>query len=143
MYKRQVENKLLTIFGLRTLSADDPRYIGSYINDFNKDLAYHNGCVWPWLLGPFIKAFVKTKNHERTWREYAYQNFLKPMFDVFGENWDGSICEIFNGDPPFAPQGCITQAWSVAETLRAWVEDIEQIRPKYEDKFFLLHEISV
>ncbi|MDH7516769.1 MAG: amylo-alpha-1,6-glucosidase [Candidatus Thermoplasmatota archaeon] len=138
-----VENRLLTIFGLRTLAVDDPRYIGGYIGDFNRDLAYHNGCVWPWLLGPFIKAFVKTKNYERTWREYAYQNFLKPMFDVFGENWDGSIYEIFDGDPPFVPQGCITQAWSVAEILRAWVEDIEQIKPKYDYNFFLLHEISI
>jgi len=54
------------------------------------------------------------------------------MIDVYGTSWDGSIHEIFDGDPPYAPQGCITQAWSVAEILRAWIEDIENMRPKYE-----------
>ncbi len=61
---KDVEDKLLTIFGLRTLSPDDTRYLGNYIGDHNRDQAYHNGIVWPWLMGPFIKAFVKTKKHE-------------------------------------------------------------------------------
>jgi len=56
-----VQDKLLTIFGLRTLSPDDPNYKGSYIGPYNKDIAYHNGTVWPWLLGPFIKAFLKIR----------------------------------------------------------------------------------
>jgi len=137
-----VENKLLTIFGPRTLSPEDSRYKGKYIGNFNKDLAYHNGTVWPWLMGPFIKAFVKVNNCEKAKRDYAYQNFLKPMFDVFGEKWDGSVYEIFDADPIYVPQGCITQAWSVAEILRAWVEDIEKIQPKYEN-IFLSHEICV
>ncbi|UCD14101.1 MAG: glycogen debranching enzyme family protein [Thermoplasmatales archaeon] len=136
-----VQKNLLTIFGLRTLSSDDPRYKGTYLGDYNRDIAYHNGTVWPWLMGPFIKAFVKTKNHELAWREFAFQNFLKPMFDAFGDNWDGSICEIFDGDPPHLPRGCITQAWSVAEILRSWIEDIENISPKYEN--ILLHKIGV
>jgi len=64
------------------------------------------------------------------------------MLDVFGEScWDGSIYEIFDGSPPYLPRGCITQAWSVAEILRCWVEDIENITPKYEDVF--LHKIRV
>jgi predicted glycogen debranching enzyme len=136
-----VLKNLVTIFGLRTLSPQDSRYKGTYFGDYNKDLAYHNGTVWPWLLGPFIKAFVNVKHHEPAWRRYAYQHFLQPMFEVFGEHWDGSLYEIFDGDPPFAPQGCITQAWSVAEILRAWIEDIEGIRPTYKD--LLLHEIGV
>ncbi len=138
----EVQNKLLTVFGLRTLSPDDSRYKGKYIGNFNKDLAYHNGTVWPWLMGPFIKAFVKINDHDETCRDYAYQNFLKPMFDIFGKRWDGSINEIFDADPIYAPQGCISQAWSVAEILRAWVEDIERIQPKYE-KIFLSHEVCV
>jgi predicted glycogen debranching enzyme len=137
-----VENKLLTIFGLRTLSPEDSRYKGKYIGNFNKDLAYHNGTIWPWLLGPFIKAFVKINDHDKKCRDYAYRNFLKPMFGIFGKKWDGSIYEIFDGDPIYAPQGCISQAWSVAEILRAWVEDIERIQPKYEN-IFLSHEICV
>jgi len=136
-----VQKKLLTLFGLRTLTKDDSRYIGTYIGDYNKDIAYHNGTVWPWLLGPFIKAFIKIKNYESIWREYAFQNFLKPMFDIFGDNWDGSMYEIFDGDSPHLPRGCITQAWSVAEILRSWVEDIENITPKYEN--ILLHKIGI
>ena len=132
-----VEEKLVTAFGLKTLSSDDPRYMGSYIGEYNKDLAYHNGTIWPWLLGQFIKAFIKTKDGRGEWREYAYNTFLKPMLTMFGENWDGSIPEIYDGDPPHTPRGCITQAWSVAEIFRAWVEDIEGITPKYEKKYFL------
>ena len=138
-----VKEKLLTIFGLRTLSPDDTRYKGTYIGDYNKDISYHNGTVWPWLLGPFIKAYVKVNNYDKKSREYAYENFLKPMFNVFGDQWDGSIHEIFDGDPIYAPQGCITQAWSVAEILRAWVEDIEKISPQHEQIFFSSLEISV
>jgi glycogen debranching enzyme len=63
------------------------------------------------------------------------------MFDAIGNEWDGSIHEIFDGDSPYLPRGCISQAWSVAEILRAWVEDIENIRPQYEENF--LHKISV
>jgi predicted glycogen debranching enzyme len=136
-----VQHSLVTLFGLRTLSPEDPRYKGTYLGNHNRDVAYHNGTVWPWLLGPFIKAFIKVKNHEPGQRRYAYQNFLRPMLDVYGEPWDGSIHEIFDGDPPFVPHGCITQAWSVAETLRTWVEDIENITPKYAA--VLLHEVGV
>ena len=137
-----VSKKLLTIFGLRSLSPDDPGYKGKYIGNYNKDIAYHNGTVWPWLLGQFIKAFVKVKKYDSESRKYAYNNFLRPMLEVFDEKWDGSIYEIFDGDPVYTPRGCISQAWSVAEILRAWAEDIEDISPIYE-KVFLLSEISV
>jgi glycogen debranching enzyme len=137
-----VEKNLFTIFGLRSLSPYDPNYKSKYIGDYNKDIAYHNGIVWPWLMGPFIKAYVKVNNYNKTSREYAFNKFLKPMLDVFGNKWDGSINEIFDGEPIYAPRGCITQAWSVAEILRAWVEDIEFIKPKYEN-IFKLSEIRV
>jgi predicted glycogen debranching enzyme len=127
----EIQKELVTIFGVRTLSPNDSNYKGTYIGNYNKDIAYHNGTVWPWLMGPFIKAFVKIKNQ----RKYAFENFLKPMLDVFGEQWDGSIYEIFDGNPIYAPGGCITQAWSVAEILRSWVEDIEKISPEYETIF--------
>ncbi len=128
-----VRGELVTVFGLRTLSPKDSRYKGCYFGDYNKDEAYHNGTVWPWLMGPFVKAFIKTKPNGPIWREFAYRNFLVPMFDVFGENWDGGIHEIFDGDPIYSPRGCITQAWSVSEILRCWVEDVENIRPEYEE----------
>jgi len=145
MQEKIVENvreKLVTIFGLRTLSSDDSRYKGNYLGYHNRDVAYHNGIVWPWLMGSFIKAFVKVKNNTPSFREYAFETFLKPMFDIFGENWDGSIYEIFDGNSPYMPRGCITQAWSVAEILRTWVEDIENISPMYND-IFNSHEIRV
>ncbi len=132
---KEVQEKLVTIFGLRTLSPNNLEYKGSYLGEYNRDIAYHNGTVWPWLMGPFIKSFIKVKNYEHSWRKYAFENFLEPMFHVFGKNWDGSIYEIFDGDPPYAPRGCISQAWSVAEILRSWVEDIENISPIYKNIF--------
>jgi len=128
-----VRDELVTVFGLRTLSPKDSRYKGCYFGDYNKDEAYHNGTVWTWLMGSFVKAFVKIKPDGPIWREFAYRNFLVPLLDVFGENWDGGIHEIFDGDSIYSPRGCITQAWSVSEILRTWVEDIENIQPKYED----------
>lgn len=136
-----VEDKLLTVFGLKTLSSDHPEYKGKYLGDYNKDIAYHNGTVWPWLLGPFVTSYVKTHGSDSKTRKKAYKNFLQPMLQIFGEEWDGSINEIFDGNPPHNKRGCITQAWSVAEILRCWVEDIENIKPKFNDKF--LHKIRV
>jgi len=132
---KEVQERLVTIFGLRTLSPDNIEYKGSYLGEYNRDIAYHNGTVWPWLMGPFIKSFIKVKNYEHEWRKYAFENFLEPMFHVFGKNWDGSIYEIFDGEPPYAPRGCISQAWSVAEILRSWVEDIENISPIFKNIF--------
>jgi predicted glycogen debranching enzyme len=137
-----IRDNLLTPFGLRTLAPHDSRYLGTYLGMHNRDIAYHNGTVWPWLLGPYIKGFIKLKNQMPVWRDFAYKTFLKPMLEIYGDQWDGAIHEIFDGDSPYKPQGCISQAWSVAEILRAWVEDIEGISPKYEN-FFLLHEVSV
>jgi glycogen debranching enzyme len=133
---KQIKENLLTIFGLRTLSMNNQNYKGSYIGGYNKDEAYHNGTVWPWLLGPFIKGYLRIYKTKKD-RIYSYNKFLKPMIDVFGPNWDGSIYEIFDGSPIYYPRGCISQAWSVAEILRAWVEDIENIKPLYESKLMI------
>jgi predicted glycogen debranching enzyme len=137
----ELQKSLVTIFGLRTISPQDSRYKGTYLGNHHRDFAYHNGTVWPWLLGPFIKAYVKVHDHDPAQRQYAFHNFLQPMLDVYGDSWDGSIYEIFDGDPPYAPHGCITQAWSVAEILRTWVEDIENITPRYES--LVLNEVGV
>ncbi len=129
-----VQRELLTAYGLRTLARSDPRYRGMYVGDRrSRDQAYHNGTVWPWLLGPFITAFLKTKGHGDFNREYALKNFILPLFtqQIF-QACLGTLSEIFDGDAPHAPRGCIAQAWSVAEPLRAYVEDVMQVRPKYE-----------
>jgi len=131
-----VWKQLLTPFGLRTLSSSDPRYIGKYEGDRRqRDVAYHNGTVWPWLLGPFTSAFLKLRNYDAHWRSIAFENFLKPLFTVELHHAGlGSISEIFDGDSPHEARGCIAQAWSVAEPLRAYVEDVLLKRPPYEKR---------
>jgi len=121
-------------YGLKTLPDNDSRYIGEYLGDWgHRDSAYHNGTVWVWLLGPFTTAFLKTKNHEEYWRKFAFKNFLQPLFRVqFSQAGLGTISEIFDGDEPHLPRGCIAQAWSVAEPLRVYVEDVALNRPPHE-----------
>jgi predicted glycogen debranching enzyme len=121
-------------YGLKTLPETDPRYIGKYLGDWaHRDSAYHNGTVWAWLLGPFTTAFLKTKNHEERWRKFAFKSFLQPLFrEEIHRAGLGTISEIFDGDAPHRPRGCISQAWSVAEPLRAYVEDVAFVRPPHE-----------
>jgi len=129
-----VLHELLTPFGLRSLVRNDPRYIGVYAGDRrSRDKAYHNGTVWPWLLGPFITAFLKVKGHSGLRRDYVMKNILEPFFakHVLGAKL-GTASEICDGDPPHAPKGCILQAWSIAEPLRAYVEDVLYVRPEFE-----------
>ncbi len=95
----------------------------------NRDTAYHNGTAWPWLLGAYVKAYLKVHNNS----ESSLENMraLLEGFDVHLETSAGigSISEVFDGDYPHAPGGCIAQAWSVAEILRAYVEDVLGIKP--------------
>ncbi len=121
-------------YGLGSLSSADPGYIGRYVGGFDhRDTAYHNGTVWAWLLGPFVTAFLKVKKHKAYWRRFAFEEFLRPVFlEQTLRAGLGTISEIFDGDPPHSPRGCISQAWSVAEPLRAYVEDILLKRPPYE-----------
>jgi len=134
-----VHHELLTSYGLRSLTKSDPKYIGTYAGDRrSRDKAYHNGTAWPWLLGPFTTAFLKTKGHTEFRREYALKNFLLPLFtEQILKAGIGTVSEIFDGDPPHMPRGCISQAWSIAEPLRAYVEDVMQVRPRYEKEVFL------
>jgi glycogen debranching enzyme len=134
-----LHRELLTPYGLRTLARNDPRYIGVYAGDRgSRDKAYHNGTVWPWLLGAFTTAFLKTKGYAEFRREYALNNFLLPLFaEQIFEAGLGSISEIFDGEPPHMSRGCIAQAWSIAEPFRAYVEDVRQARPKYEKEVLL------
>lgn len=130
-----VQRELLTRFGLRTLSGSDPRYKGVYEGDRRKrDEAYHNGTVWPWLLGLFTKAFLRANGANDFQREYALKNFLLPLFtEKTSEACLGMIGEIFDGDAPYKSKGCVAQAWSIAEPLRAYVEDVLQVSPKNAD----------
>ena len=129
-----VWKKLWGTYGLKTLPDDDPRYIGEYVGGWNhRGNAYHNGTVWAWLIGPFTTAFLKAKDYEESWRNFAFKNFLQPLFqEETLKAGLGTISEIFDGNHPHSPRGCIAQAWSVAEPLRAFVEDVALKRPPYE-----------
>jgi predicted glycogen debranching enzyme len=107
---------LLTSHGLRSLSPHDPAYVGHYGGDqHQRDAAYHQGAVWAWMIGPFVTAHLRVYGDAERAR-----SFLRPLIRHLADHAVGSISEIFDGDPPFTPRGCIAQAWSVAEVLRAW-----------------------
>jgi predicted glycogen debranching enzyme len=111
-----VGQQLLTSHGLRSLAASEPGYKGKYTgNPRERDSAYHQGTVWGWLLGPFALAHFRVYKNRG-----AAQSFLEPLGRTVYAGGLGSIGEICGGDPPFPAAGCIAQAWSVAETLRAW-----------------------
>lgn len=121
---RTVEAELVTPYGLRTLSPRDPGYKGRYEGGLqSRDLAYHQGPAWPWLLGSFVKAYVRVSEDADLARKEALK-FLDPMRNHLNEAGLGYLSELFDGDPPWHPRGCIAQAWSVAEVLRAYFEDI-------------------
>ena len=124
----KVEQRLLTPFGLRTLAPSDPRYRGSYTGSpAERDGAYHQGTVWPWLLGPFITAYIKVNGGREEARRQA-QAWLSPLESHLMEAGLGHVSEIFEGDAPHRPCGCIAQAWSVAEILRVYSEELT-VRP--------------
>jgi len=117
-----VGERLLTPFGLRTLDRDDPNYKPRYEGDlFQRDAAYHNGTVWPWLIGPYCEALLRVENFnaESTKRvRELLQPLIGEMSNATGGRCLGQIAEVYDGEPPHRPSGCPAQAWSVAEILR-------------------------
>jgi predicted glycogen debranching enzyme len=119
-----IERELLTPYGLRSLTQGDPRYAGRYEGGPEaRDAVYHQGTVWAWLLGPFITAYVKAHGRSLKSKQQAAE-WLAPLREHLKEAGLGHVSEIFDGDAPHTPRGCIAQAWSVAELLRAAVEDV-------------------
>jgi predicted glycogen debranching enzyme len=117
---------LLTSFGLRTLAPNDQRYRGVYAGNLTeRDLTYHNGTAWGWLLGPFVIAHFKVYHDS----ELAL-SYLEPMKQMLSAYGIGTLGELFDGDPPFTPRGCIAQAWTVAEVIRAYTYIINNIDTK-------------
>lgn len=120
-----VEKELLTPKGLRTLSPKNPLYLGRYTgNQAERDYAYHQGTVWPWLLGHFMEAYFKLIGKQAAPMAKKIINHFKEDMMEYGIC---SIAEIYDGDPPHRPKGAISQAWSVAEVLR-----IIQMIKKYQ-----------
>ncbi|MEE9595094.1 MAG: amylo-alpha-1,6-glucosidase, partial [Candidatus Hydrothermarchaeales archaeon] len=133
---KRVKKELLTPYGIRSLSPKDERYIGVYQGgQTERDSAYHMGTVWSWLMGPYVTSFLKVHKYSKSALKEA-DDLLNPL--IVGHSKEvglGSISEIFDGDPPHNPRGCISQAWSVAEVLRCYVEDIQGMRPPHEGKW--------
>jgi len=121
---RTIKDHLLTPVGLRTLSPQDSRYRPQYEGGpLERDRAYHQGTVWPFLLGPFVTAWVKTFGNTTKTRAEA-RSFLNGIEAHLQEACLGHVSEVFDGDPPHHPRGCPAQAWSIAEPLRALVEEL-------------------
>jgi predicted glycogen debranching enzyme len=121
---RLVESQLLTPVGLRTLAPSDSRYRPRYEGGvLERDGAYHQGTVWPFLLGPFVTAWMKTFGQSAAVRSKA-RSFLVGLEAHLSEGCLGQVSEIFDAEAPYQPRGCFAQAWSVAEPLRALIDDI-------------------
>ncbi len=121
-----VERHLLTPYGLRTLSPSDPNYRPRYEGGpYERDSAYHQGTVWPWLLGAYITAFLKIKGNSAETRAKA-REFLKPIEEHFREGALGQISEVYDAEAPQLPKGCFAQAWSVGELLRVLCEELAE-----------------
>jgi predicted glycogen debranching enzyme len=114
-----VEVRLWTPLGPRTLAPDEPGYIGHYEgNQAQRDAAYHQGTVWPWLIGAFVDAWVRVRGGSAEVRHEARERFITPLQTHLDQAMLGHLPEVASGDPPHDPGGCPFQAWSVGELLR-------------------------
>jgi predicted glycogen debranching enzyme len=115
-----VERQLLTPMGLRSLAPNDPDYHPRYEGGVaERDIAYHQGTVWPWLVGAFVDAWLRVNGDDEAHRREARQRFLAPLVAHLDVTGLGHVSEIADGDPPHTPRGCPFQAWSLGELLRA------------------------
>jgi predicted glycogen debranching enzyme len=115
-----VRSRLLTPVGLRSLAPGHPDYKSRYDGDLRaRDAAYHQGTVWAWLIGPYVDAWLRVYPAERAAAHRLLIDGFAPQLDVACV---GSVSEIFDAEPPYTPRGCVAQAWSVAEVLRALVK---------------------
>jgi hypothetical protein len=113
-----VGERLLTPVGLRSLSPDHADYHRTYHGDLRvRDAAYHQGTVWPWLIGPFVDAWLRLHPDDIAGAREALNGLVRHL----NEACVGSVSEIFDAEAPYLPRGCIAQAWSVAELLRSWI----------------------
>ncbi len=124
-----VERELLTPYGLRSLAPGEAQYCGRYAGGpAERDGVYHQGTVWTWLMGPFITAYLKVNGSSEKARDQAAQ-WLEDFNKHLNDAGLGQVSEVFDGDQPHRPGGCIAQAWSVAELLRAAAEDVYSHKP--------------
>jgi predicted glycogen debranching enzyme len=114
-----VRERLVTPVGLRSLAPGHREYKAQYYGDLRaRDAAYHQGTVWAWLVGPYVDAYLRVYPGDFSGARECLGGFEKHLSDA----GIGTISEIFDAEEPFTPRGCIAQAWSVAEVLRAWLK---------------------
>ena len=114
-----VRERLLTPFGLRSLAPGHRDYKPQYYGDLRaRDAAYHQGTVWGWLAGPYVDAWLKIHPEQRAEAHSYVAGFERHLED----GGVGTLSEIFDAEEPYTPRGCVAQAWSIAEVLRAWVQ---------------------
>jgi glycogen debranching enzyme len=114
-----VEARLWVPLGLRSLSPGEPRYTPHYAGGVReRDGAYHQGTVWPWLIGPFVEAWVRVRSNTNEAKREARGKFLAPILAHLEEAGLGHVSEIADAEPSHTPRGCPFQAWSVGEALR-------------------------
>ncbi len=114
-----VEAALCTPMGLRSLAQGEPGYAPRYEGDvWHRDSAYHQGTVWPWLIGPFVEAWVRIRGNSPEAKKLAREHFLTPLQRHLEETGLGHVSEIADAEPPHTPRGCPFQAWSLGELLR-------------------------
>ena len=115
----QVEARLVTPLGLRSLAPGEPGYVAHYRGGpAERDASYHQGTVWPWLMGPFVEAWVAVRGGTPEAAAEARTRFVEPLRAHLADAGLGHVSEIADADAPFTPAGCPFQAWSVGELLR-------------------------
>jgi predicted glycogen debranching enzyme len=127
-----VERELLTPLGLRSLAPGEPGYRPRFgTSVFERDSGYHQGTVWPWLIGPFVEAWLRVRGNGSEAKREADARFLAPLREHLNVAGLGHVSEVADAEPPHRPGGCPFQAWSLGELLRAsrLVEDRPEIRP--------------
>jgi predicted glycogen debranching enzyme len=123
-----VQERLLTPYGPRSLAPDSPEYDGRYAGDsFHRDSVYHQGAVWPWLLGAYADALVNVRGLTPETQAELRERIGPLLRHLERDACLGSVSEIFDGDPPHAPNGAVAQAWSVAELLRVYALTVQPV----------------
>lgn len=128
-----VERHLLTPVGLRSLAPGEHGYASRYEGDSAaRDAVYHQGTVWPWLMGPFVDAWVRVRGNTATARRDARARFVDPLMTRVQTSGFGHLSEIADAEPPFEPKGCPFQAWSLGELLR--LDRVVLVEPKKAER---------
>jgi predicted glycogen debranching enzyme len=116
---KEIEKRLLTPCGLRTLAPGEPGYQPLYRGGVQeRESTYHQGSAWPWLMGPFVEAWLRARDQSAPSKAEARRKFLEPLQEILRASGTGHMPELFDGEKPYRPGGCPFQAWSLGELIR-------------------------